>query len=552
MRIALAQINPTVGDLVGNADLIRAALAEGARAGASLVVFPELALTGYPPQDLLHRPRFLAATQRTLEALAAETGEVAALVGYPAPREPGGRRLANAAAFLRHGAIRTVVHKRLLPTYDVFDEDRYFEPGADEQPVAELDGVKIGVSICEDMWNPADIGLAHRLHKEVDPIADLARRADLLLNLSASPYDRGKPARREALIQGHARRHRKPLLFVNQVGGNDSLVFDGGSCAVDANGALQARAPRFESALWLVEVDPQEGTVEGELTPVPATEAEEVYAALVLGTRDYTRKCGFRQVLLGLSGGIDSALTCAVAVDALGAENVLGVRMPSRFSSQGSLDDAQALADALGIACETVPIEPMFQSCLESLAGPFGGKPWDVTEENIQARLRGIVLMGLSNKTGRLLLTTGNKSELATGYCTLYGDMAGGLAVISDVPKTLVYAISRALNAERVRIPWSTIEKPPSAELAPDQLDSDSLPPYEVLDAILERLIERHQDAPDVVAAGFEAEVVERIVRLLDRTEYKRRQAAPGLRVTTKAFGAGRAMPIAKRVTGIG
>jgi len=551
VRIALAQINPTVGDLVGNAARIREALSEATAQGAQLVVCPELALTGYPPQDLLCRPRFLASTRQVLEELAAATGDVGVLVGYPAEREPGGRRLYNAAAFLHRGAIQAVVHKRLLPTYDVFDEDRYFEPGADVQPLIELDGATLGVTICEDMWNPAEIGQAHRLHKDVNPIADLAPRVDLLVNLSASPYDRGKPAQREALIQAHAKTHGTPLVFVNQVGGNDSLVFDGGSCVVDAAGEVRARAPRFEAALRLVEVDLAQGTVTGEVAAVPETEAEEVYRALVLGTRDYARKCGFERVLLGLSGGIDSALTCAVAVDALGPENVLGVRMPSRFSSQGSLDDAQALADALGIACETVSIEPMFQSCLESLEVPFRGRPWDVTEENIQARLRGIVLMGLSNKTGRLLLTTGNKSELATGYCTLYGDMAGGLAVISDVPKTLVYAISRALNADGVRIPWSTITKPPSAELAPDQQDSDSLPPYDVLDAILERLIEQHQDAPDVVAAGFDPQVVEQVVRLLDRTEYKRRQAAPGLRVTTKAFGAGRVMPITKRVTGI-
>jgi NAD+ synthase/NAD+ synthase (glutamine-hydrolysing) len=549
MRIALGQIDPTVGDLAGNLQLIREALEQARHDGARVLVLPELALVGYPPQDLLLRGDVLQGTQRALDQLAAEARDVALIVGFPALREDDrGRALLNAAAVLDGGRLRAVIHKRLLPTYDVFDEDRYFEAGQGAQPIACIDGVRFGITICEDMWSPSEIG-GRRLHHDVDPVAELVPEAQVLVNISASPYERGKVAQRRTLIQEHARRHGRPFLFVSQVGGNDDLLFDGGTCAIDRRGDVRALAPAFEPALVLVEVDAQRGDVTGSVAPQPESEALEVFQALVMGTRDYARKCDFQQALVGLSGGLDSALTAAVAAEALGPENILGVAMPSRFSSQGSLDDAAALAANLGLDHQVIPIEPMFESFLAQLQQPFAGRPWDVTEENLQARIRGTTLMALSNKLGRLLLTTGNKSELATGYCTLYGDMCGGLAVISDVPKTLVYEVSRAINQDRERIPWSTIEKPPSAELAPDQRDTDSLPPYEVLDPILALYVEEQLGVDAIAARGHDLALVERIARLVDRNEYKRRQAPPGLRVTHKAFGAGRFVPIAKRLS---
>jgi len=554
VRIALAQIDPIVGDLEGNVARIEAAVAEARGREARLVAFPEMAITGYPPQDLLYREGFVRAARRALDGLVSRLADGPALVvGLPVAREePGGRALYNAAALVAGGSV-ALVHKRLLPTYDVFDEDRYFEAGGAVQPVLELDGVRIGVTICEDMWNPGAIGSPRRPHRPLDPVSDVAARADVLLNVSASPYDRGKvDHRRDVLVRGHARRHGKPFLFVSQVGGNDELLFDGTSCAADAEGVLRARAPMFREALLVVDVDPATGAVAGDLAPRPATAEREVYEALVMGTRDYARKCGFDRALVGSSGGVDSALTVAVAAEAFGPGAVLGVTMPSRFSSEGSVSDSRRLADNLGVELIEVPIEPMFRAFLEQLEGPFEGRGWDVTEENIQARTRGAILMALSNKHGRLLLTTGNKSEIATGYCTLYGDMAGGLAVISDVPKTLVYGICRDLNRAGEVIPPAIIEKPPSAELAPDQRDDDSLPPYDVLDPILELYVEEQLGATEIAARGWDPAVVERIVGLVERSEYKRRQAAPGLKVTARAFGVGRRVPIAKRLTGLG
>ncbi len=565
MLFALAQIDTTVGDHAGNAALIIAAAEEAAAAGARLVVFPELAVTGYPPRDLLDRPAFVAATRAATNDLARRLPEgITALVGTVEPSgASAGRPLVNVAALLQRGAPpRVVGRKCLLPTYDVFDEDRYFEPADRAADPFEVDGLPLGVVICEDMWTAEgpmagdDAGRRHRR----DPVADaVAIGARAILVISASPFDLGKPAVREELLSGHARRHGVPMLLCNLVGGNDDLVFDGRSLAVDARGELVARGAHAKPDLVLVEVTASGDRGAGRVTagapgdasaPRPAREddANELLAAiLVLGTADYVRKCGFGGAIVGLSGGIDSALTAAIAARALGRENVVGVSMPSRFSSAGSRDDARALAENLGIELREVPIEPIFASFLDGLAPVFGDAPFDVTEENLQARTRGALLMAISNKTGRIVLTTGNKSELAVGYCTLYGDMCGGLAVISDLPKTLVYELAIHWNRDGEVIPVATIEKPPSAELRPDQRDEDSLPPYEVLDAILAAYIERHEDPAAIAARGFDRAVVDDVIRKVDRNEYKRNQAAPGLRVTSKAFGTGRRYPIAQR-----
>jgi NAD+ synthase/NAD+ synthase (glutamine-hydrolysing) len=553
MRIAIAQENPTVGDLAGNFARIEAAIAAANAEKCDLVVFPELALTGYPPRDLLERRAFVRDAWRAVERLARATRDgPAAVVGcVEANHVDDGRRLFNSAVVLERGSVRGTVRKRLLPTYDVFDEDRYFEPAGPQDPVV-IAGVPLGLTICEDMWSAAPSPFAARLYHRQDPIADAARKgARILVNISGSPFHKGKIALRHELLRSHAVAHGIPFLLANQVGGNDDLVFDGSSCAVDSTGRLAARARDFETDLLVLDVDPARGTVEGPLRPVSSSETEEVFRALVLGTRDYARKCGFERALLGLSGGIDSALTAVIACEALGAENVLGVSMPSRYSSSGSKDDARALAENLGMRFETISIEPMYTAFLGALEPAFAGCPRDVTEENIQARVRGTLLMALSNKRGALLLTTGNKSELATGYCTLYGDMAGGLAVISDVPKMLVYELSRFANRERERIPIASITKAPSAELRENQKDEDSLPPYTVLDRILELYVDEAREPDEIIAAGFQPEVVRDIARMVDRAEYKRKQMPPGLKVTTKAFGVGRRYPIAKRLTAL-
>ncbi|HEX2678732.1 MAG TPA: NAD+ synthase [Polyangiales bacterium] len=548
MRIGLAQIDTTVGDLDGNRALIVAASRKAADAGAELVVFCELTLPGYPPRDLLDRPAFVAANRAALDALLTELPrELAVLVGFVDARGEGAeRKLYNAAALVQGGALQQVFHKRLLPTYDVFDEDRYFEPG--QLPLTfEVNGVRFGVTICEDAWNDAPTPL-RRVYEHNPVAASVQEGARVLINLAASPFTLQKRAGRAQMLAEIARRHRAPLVFVNALGGNDDLIFDGSSALFAADGSTLAQASSFEDDLLVVDLERG-----GDKRALPQSDAAAALAALTLGTRDYARKCGFRSAVVGLSGGIDSALVAAIAARALGAEQVLGVAMPTRYSSEHSKRDAAELARALGIGFRTIDIEPMFASYLAAL-GPelaaLGPAPEnDTTFENLQARIRGNTLMAISNRLGHLLLTTGNRSEVAVGYCTLYGDMAGGLAVISDLPKTFVYEVARELNrqAGRQLIPESTLTKAPSAELRPNQTDQDSLPPYDVLDAIAQRLIEGMQSVDDVIASGFDAPTVRRVASLLQLSEYKRRQMPPGLIITSKAFGPGRRYPIAQR-----
>jgi NAD+ synthase (glutamine-hydrolysing) len=549
VKIALAQINPTVGDFEGNRRLVLAAADEAEARGAALAIFPELALCGYPPKDLLERPAFVEAAAESLRALvAARVGRpTAVLVGFPERVvSEAGHGLANSAALIDGGRVTHVARKSLLPTYDVFDEWRYFDP-ATEVAVAEFRGRRLGIAICEDIWNDADFW-PHRRYRS-DPIEALVKGgAEILINVSASPYTIEKRHLRPRMLAATARRWRRPLLFVNQVGGQDDLVFDGGSLGFDAAGEIVARGAEHAADLVLVDLDARGG----DRRPFEPSDERSALAALALGTRDYARRCGFSRALLGLSGGIDSALVAAIAARALGPENVLGVAMPSRYSSAGSLRDAEALAKNLGLDFTVVSIEPMFAAYLENLApaleafAPAAGAAADLTAQNLQARARGAILMALSNRQDRLLLSTGNKSEIATGYCTLYGDMAGGLAVISDVPKTMVYRLARAFNSEAPLIPEATLTKPPSAELRPDQTDQDVLPPYDVLDAILEAHLTGGLDLPALVGAGFDAAVARDVVRRVQQSEYKRRQMAPGLKITGKSFGPGRRFPIAR------
>ena len=561
MKVALGQINPTIGDFEGNRRLVLEATAAAEAQGAELALFPELALAGYPPRDLLERTGFLDAAAASLAALAAALApsRTAVVVGFPErlPPGPSGRVVANSAALIDGGRVTHVVRKSLLPTYDVFDEWRYFEPAAEVAPVP-FRGRTLGLSICEDIWNDADFW-PHRLYRG-DPIETLVRAgAEMIVNISASPYTMQKRHLRPRMLASTAARWQRPLLFVNQVGGQDDLVFDGASLAFDAGGRVIARGA--ENAVDLVMVDVAAGR--GAIAPFDASDERSALAALELGTRDYARRCGFRQALLGVSGGIDSALVACIAAGAFGPKNVLGVAMPSRYSSPGSVTDAEALARTLGINFCTIPIEPMFAAYLDVLASPLetfaparpadaAALAADLTAQNLQARVRGGILMALSNRQDRLLLTTGNKSEVATGYCTLYGDMAGGLAVISDAPKTLVYRLSRAVNDAAIAegrpapIPASTMTKPPSAELRPDQTDQDSLPPYDLLDAILEAHLVEGLDAAELVARGFARPVVDDVVRRVRTSEYKRRQMPPGLKITGKAFGPGRRYPIAR------
>ncbi|TXD34734.1 NAD+ synthase [Lujinxingia vulgaris] len=548
LRIALAQINFKVGDLDRNVARIRDEVERARAAGADLLVTSELALTGYPPRDLLHRDEFIDAQLKTLEALAALTDDdFGLIVGY-ADRNPHhvGRRLVNAAAFCVGGRVKERVFKQLLPEYDVFDEARYFEPGG-EAPILNFKGVRLGVSICEDAWAPVEHWEQPRYMG--DPVAALvANGAQVLINISASPFARGKRAMREALLCEHAARHKRPLIFVNQVGATDELIFEGASVAIDSTGQIAHRLPDFASACEVVSVV----TTGDVLGPEGGSASErddigELRAALVLGTRDYVRKSGFKQVLLGLSGGIDSAVTAVIAADALGPENVHAVAMPSRYSSRHSRDDARTLANNLGIEFDEIGIEQPYTSFLDVLTPHFQGKDFDVTEENLQARIRGVYLMGLSNKFGKLVLSCGNKSELAVGYSTLYGDMCGALAVIGDVPKMQVYALAEEYNrlAGYEVVPRNIIEKAPSAELRPDQRDEDSLPPYPVLDAIVDRYVEDRQGIAQIIDAGFERRDVERVVGLIRRNEYKRWQSPPVLKVTAKAFGSGWRYPLA-------
>jgi NAD+ synthase (glutamine-hydrolysing) len=547
MKIALGQLDPTIGDFEGNLRLVRQAMADATAAGADLLVLPELMVCGYPPRDLLERDAFLQASSRALADLCGSVhGQLAVLVGFPEalPEVKAGRHIANSAALIDDGKIVAIRRKSLLPTYDVFDEWRYFEPATTVAPVS-FRGRSLGISICEDIWNDGDFW-PRRLYRD-DPVEKLVQAgADLLINIAASPYTVEKRHLRPRMLASVARHWQRPLVFVNQVGGQDDLVFDGSSLAVNAKGEVIARAAEHAPDLIVVDLD----AGRGEMRPFTESDARSALDALVLGTRDYARRCGFAGALIGLSGGIDSAVVACIASRALDPAQVLGVAMPSRYSSDHSRRDAADLAKNLGIAFREISIEPMFAAYLESLAPAFAGCEPDVTEENLQARIRGGLLMALSNKFGKLLLSTGNKSEIATGYCTLYGDTNGGLAVISDVPKTWVYKIAKEINTERPVIPESTLTKPPSAELRPDQVDQDSLPPYEVLDAILAAHVEDGLDTQALVAAGFERTVVEKVLRLVRISEYKRRQLPPGLKITGKAFGTGRRYPVAQGFRG--
>ncbi|MBM3670659.1 MAG: NAD+ synthase [Actinobacteria bacterium] len=566
LRVGAAQLNLVVGDLDGNVARILEAYDHGEREGCDVIAFPELAITGYPPEDLLLRPAFVAQAVEAVDKVAARTGRAAAIVGFPQPDSD----LYNAAAVCAGGSVLGVYRKHLLPNYAVFDEERYFEPWKEDGPLFVIGGVRVAVTICEDAWSPSG------------PILTQTNAgAELVININASPYYAGRWRERETMLATRAADASVPLVYLNLVGGQDELVFDGTSMVFDEGGHLLARGKQLEEDFLIVDLevrpafrrralDPR-GRIRGARLPeIAVSDAQisdravtprmestlepvhEVYEALVLGTRDYVRKNGFTDVLIGLSGGIDSSLVAAIAADALGPEHVTGVLMPSRFSSQGSVTDSETLVENLGIKSLKIPIEAAHTAFLDMLAEPFAGTDTGTAEENLQARIRGTVLMTLSNKFGSMVLTTGNKSELATGYATLYGDMAGGYAVLKDVPKTLVYALSRDRNdrAGKALIPESVLDKPPSAELRPDQKDSDSLPPYDVLDPIIEGYVEQDQSVADLLAAGHNSETVRRVASLIDRNEYKRRQAPPGVRVSPKAFGKDRRLPITNRWPG--
>lgn len=543
MKIALAQINTTVGDFAGNAERIVKYARCALERGADLVAFPELALSGYPPRDLVEKPGFVERSERELERLAGLLPPIPALVGYVRhSRAAQGKAVSDAAALVRGGQVTLDYVKMLLPFYDVFDESRYFEPGTGPG-ISELAGQRFGVTICEDIWNDKHFW-KNRLYTRDPAEESVAAGAQVLLNIASSPFGAEKIRVRHEVLKALALRHRVPVAYVNQVGGNDQLVFDGSSMAFNARGELCARAQSFEEDLVIF--DTSDGA--REIRAGPASEIEAVYQALRLGTRDYVKKCGFKKVIVGLSGGIDSSLVSTLAADALGPENVCGVSMPGPYSSPGSVRDAEALARNLSVDFRVIPITTIFENYLSTLAPAFEGRPPDATEENIQARARGNILMALSNKTGALVLSTGNKSELAVGYCTLYGDMAGGLAVIADVPKTMVYELARYANGARERIPRSCLEKPPSAELRPHQTDQDTLPPYEILDVILKAFIEDNLSAQEIARRHkLDAELVRQTLRRVANAEYKRQQAAPALKVTAKAFGMGRRYPIAQR-----
>ena len=539
MRIGFAQINTTVGDIRGNRDRILSAYTEAVSLGADLVLTPELALTGYPPQDLVFKSRFVPETLESLDQLRGAVGSVPLLVGYvdfnPAKT---GKPFVNACGVLVKQEPVRKIFKTLLPTYDVFDEARYFDPAQDQEPI-ELLGTKIGITICEDIWT--DKYLKWDLYHQ-DPVSVLVSKgARVILNLSSSPYSVGKPALRRQMVSELAATYRVPFFYCNAIGGNDQLLFDGNSFAIDASGQTIFQMAGFREEIGLAQSSAE------PFHPAGLSPEQEIYEALILGVRDYFSKCGFKSAVLGLSGGIDSAVTAVIAVAALGKENVVGVSMPSQYSSQGSLDDAAALAENLGIAWHVIPIKEPFEVLKNQFKEIFAGKSEDTTEENMQSRLRGLILMSMSNKFGHLLLTTGNKSELAVGYCTIYGDMCGGLAVISDVPKTIIYRLANWINRETEIIPNNSITKPPSAELKPDQKDQDTLPPYEILDEILKMYVEDLLSPEDIEDRGFDPEIVRWIQRKVDMNEYKRRQAAPGLRVTSLAFGMGWRMPIAQR-----
>ncbi|HEX4135988.1 MAG TPA: NAD+ synthase [Bryobacteraceae bacterium] len=553
MRIALGQINPVVGDLAGNLTLLLRFTRDAVARNADLIVFPELAITGYPPRDLVEKTGFIDRSEKAVEQLAEASRDlpISIIAGYVGrSQKPTGKQATNSAAVIRSGKVVMRQTKILLPTYDVFDEARNFV-AADRQSVWQADGGNIALTICEDAWNDKQFW-PHPLYRR-DPVDELMQQgAGMIVSINGSPFHVGKRELREEMFRAMVLRHKVPAVVVNQVGGNDQIVFDGTSFAMDAEGRVIASAASFREDLVIVDFTTGEGDIHANLPD----ECDAVYEALALGTRDYIRKCGFERVLIGLSGGIDSSLTAAIAVDAVGRENVRGVAMPGPFSSGHSVADARALAENLGIAFDVVSITPAYDEMLRTLQPVFDGRKPDVTEENIQARLRGLTLMSLSNKFGAMVLTTGNKSELAVGYCTLYGDMCGGLAVISDLPKTMVYSLSRIANRRHTdrrnngAIPESVFEKPPSAELRPDQKDSDSLPPYDVLDGILRLYVEENHGIDEVAdELALPIELVRDVVRKVDRNEYKRQQAAPGLKITSKAFGVGRRLPVAQRFT---
>jgi NAD+ synthase (glutamine-hydrolysing) len=557
MKICLAQINPTVGAFEQNVKKICRFINTAKKKGADLIVFPEMCIVGYPPKDLLELSGFVDSNLKALEEVRNNVTGISAIVGF-VDRNAGqrGKNLYNAAAYINNKEIVSRHYKSLLPTYDVFDEDRYFEP-AHSISLAKISGRKSGISICEDAWG-ANIIWHGKIHHK-DPVESMIRQgAEIIINISASPFTIGKQDERLKMLTSHAKKYNVPIIFVNQIGGNDDLVFDGNSLVINKKGVIVDRALSFEEDLLMVEFkgpdisagDSKPGSV-GKRTQAGAgeDEIESVFKALVLGTRDYVRKCGFKKAVIGLSGGIDSAVTAVIAARALGKGKVLGVTMPSGFSSKGSVKDSKALAKRLGIAFENIPIKSVYNAYTKTLSGVFTGLPFDVTEENLQARIRGKILMAISNKHGYLVLTTGNKSELAVGYCTLYGDMCGGLAVISDIPKTMVYDIAEYINRRKEVIPIHTIEKPPSAELRPDQKDQDSLPPYDILDGVLKAYVEESRDIDDIIGRGFNEALVKDIIKKVDTNEYKRKQAAPGLKVTSKAFGTGRRMPLAQRYT---
>ena len=543
MKIALAQFNPTVGDFEGNSSRILTLAEQAKQRGAELAVFSELCICGYLPLDLLERPAFIQRNLDTLKDIAYHM-PLPAVVGYAGKFDHSrtGKSIANKAALIQDGRVVFEQAKALLPTYDVFDESRYFHPG-EKHYVYGLDREQLGITICEDAWNDKNFWAKPRYAR--DPVTELTQQGStVLLNISASPYTIDKRSLRVEMLRSIAQQHRLPVIYVNQVGGDDSLIFDGASMALTPGGKIAAQAKAFEEDLVLFDTV----TGEGEIHAQARDEIAYAYQALVTGTRDYVRKCKFSKAIVGLSGGVDSAVVASIAVEALGKENVMGVSMPGPYSSEGSKTDAQCLAHNLGIEFLTIPVTPVYDSYLQALKPVFASRPMDAAEENIQARIRGNYLMALSNKFGSMVLSTGNKSEFAVGYCTLYGDMAGGLAVISDVPKLMVYELAEYINRERELIPRSTIEKPPSAELRPNQKDTDSLPPYEVLDRILKAYIEEVKTPAEIAEEfGFDLQLVRNIVLLVDRNEYKRKQAAPGLKVTSRAFGFGRPFPIAQR-----
>jgi NAD+ synthase (glutamine-hydrolysing) len=555
MKIAIAQINPKIGDIKGNAQLILEDAQKASQIECRLLITPELAICGYPPRDLLTNPSFIERIGQTLEKLAQDLPpQIAVIVGTVTPnldaKKEGGKSLFNSAALLQNGKVEQIFHKRLLPTYDVFDEDRYFEPGKTSEYFI-LNNRKIGVTICEDLWNNEEFW-GKRCYA-CNPVEELAQQqVDFVINLSASPYRVSKQQLREAMLRYNSCQYQLPIIYTNQVGGNDDLIFDGCSVAFNRKGEVICRAQAFESDFVILEFNEEIQDLKAEKSEIailPQSEDEEIWLALVLGIEDYVRKCGFSKIVLGLSGGIDSALVAAIATAAIGKENVLGVLMPSPYSSDHSITDALELAKNLGIQTQILPIGDLMKTYDQSLGELFAGTSFGLAEENLQSRIRGNLLMAISNKFGHLLVSTGNKSEIAVGYCTLYGDMNGGLAVIADVPKTRVYSLCQWLNLHAKTgeiIPSNILIKPPSAELKPGQLDQDSLPPYEILDDILYRLVEKYESPEQIIEAGYDADTVKRVVQMVMRAEFKRRQAPPGLKISDRAFGTGWRMPIAK------